>query len=609
MTNKSPVVPFIYILIIGIFILFFGLLIRNTGLYPVVFSDEWRYSNLSRNISLDLASVPSYLFLLIFRFTNFCGEGYLNCARIINVILFIGAIPLIYDIAKTVTSKNIAVLIALLSGLSPFNTYTAYFMPESMNFFVFWSLTWTIFKFKPGRNSLFYTMVGIILGAMSLIKVHAIFLIPALVVFFIYRNWISGYSNWMMKTSIFLCYFLASFIAVKLILGFMFAGLNGITILGHEYGAITDSFKATGKLWGQVDKEIFCLQGHLMGLIFLFGVPFASYNSYWKCKKTSLVNNPLSDIRIYTATILIVLVILSVYFTSTIATSGTYETITRIHMRYYNFIFPLFLIITAGSMRETSGMGAFWLKLLVSVLIIIVTVLAIIFLPKMYDPGLVDCPELRGVTFNPKIFTFLGGLSVLTSIVWLFSSNQGNRIYFFIFLPISILVSSLFVTKELRMRIMPDVYDKAGIFTHNYLTSNQIAKTAIVGSEPGSLFRAAFYLDNPATRIVHIGKNAPVDLSLIPKGIEWILVIEDHKLPQGQHHELLMGGFSLLNMSTETHIYFNECCLPQIVRRIDGLSSPENFGSWSDKKNVSIELVDKLPRNFLLTIKANAFDS
>ena len=62
------------------------LILRNTGMYPVIFADEYVWSRDSRLVALSFVSVPAYLFLSIYRTTNLCGNGFLECARFLNLL-------------------------------------------------------------------------------------------------------------------------------------------------------------------------------------------------------------------------------------------------------------------------------------------------------------------------------------------------------------------------------------------------------------------------------------------------------------------------------------------------------------------------------------------
>ena len=124
---------------------FVFLILRNVGLYPWIFSDEYSYSQASRLIKAAASNTPLYIYYYVYRVTRHAGTAFLDAARLLNALFLVGAAPFIYQVARKVTSKWIAVLVAMLSLLAPINTYTAYFMPEAMYFFVFWWMTWFIF--------------------------------------------------------------------------------------------------------------------------------------------------------------------------------------------------------------------------------------------------------------------------------------------------------------------------------------------------------------------------------------------------------------------------------------------------------------------------------
>jgi phosphoglycerol transferase len=120
-----------YALPIAGMVVFVGLLLRNSGLYPSVM-DEYPYSTMSRLMPLANASVPDYLYFVVYNFTNQCGDGFLSCARIMNVAAFVGAAPFIYLTARRVCTRGVATLVVILALVGPINTYTAYFMPEPL---------------------------------------------------------------------------------------------------------------------------------------------------------------------------------------------------------------------------------------------------------------------------------------------------------------------------------------------------------------------------------------------------------------------------------------------------------------------------------------------
>jgi hypothetical protein len=116
--------------------------VRSQGINPTVFADEWYYSKMARLQPLAEAIVPSYLYLWLFGATNACGDGFLECARGANALLFVAGAPFLYLTARSVTGRGTAAAIALLATLAPLNLFTAYFMPETMYYFGFCVLSW-----------------------------------------------------------------------------------------------------------------------------------------------------------------------------------------------------------------------------------------------------------------------------------------------------------------------------------------------------------------------------------------------------------------------------------------------------------------------------------
>ena len=218
--------PWLLVTFTGMIIVFLLLLYRSMGLLPIVMADEWEYSLHSRLLPLAVTARPFYLYLWLFRHTNYCGCAYLQCARVFNCVLFVGAAPFIYKTARQVTTSRVATLVALLSIAAPVNTYTAYYMPEAMYFAGFWVLSWFLFAFRRMPPYSYGFWAGIILAGMSMIKVHGIFLFPAVALLVIALALRSHASNHWRDLVVSLGCLILGFAVVRFSLGFVFAGLG-----------------------------------------------------------------------------------------------------------------------------------------------------------------------------------------------------------------------------------------------------------------------------------------------------------------------------------------------------------------------------------------------
>jgi len=211
--------------------IFIALLIRDSGLYPVVFADEYSYSRFSRLVAFAEAGVPDYLYLAIYRLTNVCGDGFLNCARILNAVFFVASVPFIYLTAKRVTTSSVASIVAVLAILGPINTYTAYFMPEALYFLSFWIVTWFVLGLDNSSGPRSWCIAGILLGLSALVKPHALFILPALVAYiFFAKRKIEG--GWLRQAFGNACVFVAFTFLSKSLISYLVAGKAGLTFFG-----------------------------------------------------------------------------------------------------------------------------------------------------------------------------------------------------------------------------------------------------------------------------------------------------------------------------------------------------------------------------------------
>jgi phosphoglycerol transferase len=600
----------------GMLAVFLFLLFRNTGLHPVVFADEWGYSLHSRLTSLAAAPKPSYIYLWLLRSTNSCGSGFLECARIINSIFFVAATPFIYLTARWVTTKPIAAFIALLSIAAPINSYTAYFMPEAMYFFAFWVLTWFAIKFRRFQPAYYAAGIGAGVAAMTMIKVNAVFLLPGMAAFLVYAIFRTRRQSWVRVSAIAITVLIASFFLVRLGWGYLFAGTAGFNILGTKYASLANSSLTPMVLLRLGEQALGSLRGHLMGLSLLFGVPMASMMTMgFAGKGESELDDSQNAITAYTALLLIPLLIGVAYFTASVVGSGPYESLTRLHMRYYDFLFPLFFIIVAGQLSGSPTRKPRYAHFITALLVVALSIYSLKYLLTLYTPGFVDAPELQGFTVHRLAFYCLALLGLISVIVWAFRQRVGAQLFVFVFMPLSVLTSSHFVHHELRAYRTPGVYDTAGMAVHSFLDKEDRSRVLVASSSLGDLARLLFYIDDPKADLLLLPEGVSLNESAVPADKEWVLLVGDYPVA-GMKLVMTGDGYSLWRVqrkvagssgNSDEVIDFSREQWQGIVWRVSGLSPPAAFGRWSVGPEVKIEMVSPLPQRFTLRLKAFAF--
>ena len=586
------------------------LLIRNTGLYPTVFADEYTYSKSARLISFGEASIPGYLYFLTFKATGVCHAGFLDCARILNVAFFVSAAPFIYHIATRITGKRTSLLIASLAILGPINSYTAYFMPESLYFFCFWLFTYVALIVKEQHRPLYWVGMGALFGLTALVKPHALFLIPPLSIYFLILLYGRSAERPSKYSHIKYFGFFTSALATKLVIGFALAGISGITLFGSAYTSIASGSMGTvGHYIGLMRLAFDNLMGHLLSLSLLFAMPIGSL---FLAPKSLSRRNPeqsfLANLTLYTSLIFVFLLLVVSLFTASVVDRSPDESNARLHMRYYNFAFPLLLLIAAAHLSPNLPFTSLRSRAIVGVPLGAAICYAGFTQLAPYIPSFVDNPEIRGFTFNPVAFYSLCGISLLSLVLWVYSARFGAVVFMYVFMPLAVGVSTFYVNQELRRHHAADVFDKAGLFTRQFLLPEDVSKVIVVGSEPAGLFRTLFHLDDPKASLETIPKGAAFDLSKqLPAGKEWALVIGDHALADDTFYRLPMEGFTLARAFAPDTIDFRKAAWPGIVSSARGLSSAERWGAWSDSDVVTFQFSRPLPGKFKLHLVAHAF--
>jgi phosphoglycerol transferase len=599
---------FLFIAAIAIFA---ALLFRNSGLYPVV-ADEAIYSKASRLQPLADSPFPEYIYLGIYRLTNFCGDGFYDCARILNAMFFVAATPFIYLTARKVCTKSAASIIALLTLLGPINSYTAYFMPEAPYFFSFWLLTWFVLRLENSSSLSSWCFAGILLGFCALIKPHALLIMPGLVAYILFISR-KKEGAWMLQALCNAGVFIAFSFIFKFLISYLFARKAGITIFGPTYTSIAN-YTLSSRLQQFVQLSalsIESLRGHLLGICLMFGLP-AAFGIY--ASVNSVVSK--SEIRIdhkmsfFTLVILANLILVTSVFTASVVVNlGGSGEIVRLHLRYYDFAFPLLLVIAASQLSPESTDAIRKWKAVIAFPIGASLLYAAHTHLSPFAPNSVDSPEIRGLISNWTVFYLLSALSFSCLALWVYAAQMGAKVFVYLFLPLAVAFSTYDINQELRRALVPDGYEKAAIFAKQFLSQEDRSKLEIVGSLPGALFLSLFLLDNPNTASELILTGADYDPSKLPLGKEWVLVIGDHSLPEDSSCQIPANGFTLVHAIDTNIIDFRKSAWPCIISRTQGLSSVEPWGTWSSSDVVTLEFSRPLPEHFNLHLVAHAFST
>lgn len=607
MTRHAQQNPKTYALLLLIALVFFALLLKNSGLFPFIFGDEYTYSRYARLQPLSESLIPGYLYLAVYRLTSHCGVDFLGCARLFNGLFFVGAAPFIYWVARRVTAFAPALLITLCAMAAPINIYTAHFMPEAFYFFGFWVFVWALSRARE-EHWQGWAGAGLILGCSALIKPHSMLFVPAILIYIGYLS-ATGNERRLATSARNIGAFLLAALLAKFALSLLIAGPAGLTFFGPSYNKIAST--TTSGLDRAIELGLYALEsirGHVLALCLIVGLPLAVA---LQLGFSSLATRGRADdaqrMAILAALLLANLVPVVALFSASVINSSVFESITRLHMRYYDFAFALLWIVVASRLASPDTANARKWRILLGVLIALPMLYAIYTQMRPYEPNIIDSPELRGLTYNSATFYLTSATALIALCAWVWSARLGAHLFIYCAMPLGVVISNLWVTLEQRAHLIPDVYDQAGTFARQYLSPEDRGQVVVVGSDMGGMLKATFYLDNADITHLQVAEDNHYDFQGLPPRLKWMLSIGAYVPVANGRTQVVMPGFTLTRISGRLNLDFRQPLAKDLVARSEGLSSPEDWGAWSTAQQLRLEFASPLPVRYRIRMQAVAF--
>jgi len=587
------------------------LVLRTWGTQPQIMADEWYYSRLSRLQELGDSVLPSYLYLWLARGSNACGTRFYDCIHLANVAFMVAAAPVLYAIARQVATRGVALGIALAATLAPLNLYTTYFMPETAYYFGFCVLTWvalTRSHWHPLRWSL---ALGAVLGLLSLVKVHALFLVPPLVLFMFYARWaLSNGGRWMLPALGSVALTLGTAAALKFGIGWLLAGPNGLQLLGSFYQSNANS-AGNRTLANTLAPALTSAFGHLMVLAMLIPLPLAVLLHSLLRRPLRARTGKLELLQVWALLVLGATVCVTFLFTASLVSPGAAaDEGWRLHMRYYSFALPLLWLIAGATLHRRDAPVRPLLRWSIAAIIAIVMVLALVNLPT-YAFNPVDGPDI--FKFKPDGWQgrTLIAVGLVTLLFWALNKSLAPRLFLYVGLPIALmggLASSHHITA--RFNHVETAADRAGNAVLAHVPAAERGALTVAGDEPIEMIRAQFHIDHKDTELLIVPKDAPITDEEIPAHQKWMLVMRNHPLSATYKPVVATDEFALYRLTVpQSRIGRIDFSKPYdgFVTGTEGLSTLEPFGRWSDGKRVVLHLNTVLPRTVRLMIRASSY--
>jgi len=440
--------------------------------------------------------------------TNNCGTEFYTCTKSINSVFFMGTVLFTFLIAIRFLSFRWSVFVASVTALSPIAIPVSYFMPETMYFSMMTLTIWLTLVVSKKENWLLWTVSGLSLGATALVKPHAVFMLPAFVVFafvFAYKKY---RSNWLQATKAALAVGLG-FVLSKFGLGFAFAGQEGLELFGG-YGspvgaltgaAATESVSVGSEGIAQSGLEVLIsvasthFLAHFAAMLLLAGVPlFLGLRVSYSVLKTKQPIGDVSSLFVLVALLTATMILVVALFEAYVTTSGDDHS-DRLILRYYEFLIPQFVAMGLLLPRFTDSKRLF--RIIQGSIIVTASMFFTIFYPLFFDKQYADSSSLPGMGDTQTVFVFVGLFVSCAVIFWVVNPEKGNEVLGRYITPV-VLILALVMSQNKLIEIngTPAYFDQAGWDSRSFLQDVSGDRILVVGQTRTEVFTVKFWIDH-----------------------------------------------------------------------------------------------------------------
>jgi phosphoglycerol transferase len=538
---------------------------------PAVMQDEYVYSIQARFTSFAEQTFPNYLFSWIYSSTNLCGDGFYACGKGLNIVFFFLTLAFIFLISRRLLGVRWGAAIATIAAFSPIHVYVSYFMPEMM-FFAFISATIlaALIAGEKHKLSLWFT-TGAMLGLAALVKPHAIFTLPAFMIFALIVALRAEGGN-LRKGALAGTGTLVMFLLVKFGGGFAFAGVSGLTVFGRSYESSLDQFVSetvSADLTDQSvenvsDVPVIAVAGedsapgvfdvfvphsfaHLALMLTVAGLPLLLSVSAMKTalsKKQAI--GGASQFLILIGLMAISLAIVVAAFEGVVTQLGDDHS-SRIITRYYEFLIPLFLIAAAVFAKFVEPKTK--IRALQAALLLAVLIFGWVYLSGVKQ-SFADSILLSGYLASPAIIPIIAIIGMIVSLTWLISKNAGSKLVVYVATPLVLLISGFSSQSYLLSQVgpIPAYFDIAGQKAKPLLADVPGEKISVIGAVRYQNFTTKFWIDKPGIKDTSLADGETIDSASIPD-VDYVVLIGNAKL-SGAAEVLDQGeGYAIVKLT------------------------------------------------------------
>ncbi len=531
---------------------------------PAILGDEYLYSMNSRKAApwdpSPAGDFSNYLFNLVYRTTNICGDAFYTCGKILNIFFFLGFIFTLFIVALRFLPSWVAYGFMLAVGLSPLSVYTSMFLPESMYMFFIGLLLIAALQAMKDFTWQNWAIVGVSIGVTSLVKPHAWLSAIAVGITLL----IVGLGNKEIgprKTLLAFGALVAGSAISRTCVGILVAGPKALGFFGQYLGdgtldqIISQPVPTDAQSAGAASpiSGVYALFGvqlnvHLLVITALMGISVVSVTlgvlEVIKLRRLT----PANGFALFAFVWLFSLMIEIVIFTGWVTGAGDDHT-SRVLLRYYEFLFAIVPLAGLSVLRNGVAERAnVWLRWGFSGVFVLLLTPAFTGFFASLTIQIADAPTLAGLVVNNEVFS---GVAVVgfVALLLLATFPRYAAWSFALLLPFSMVGTGWQIQEQyLAFRGSLSAADKAGQHLRDNFETQDIDSTLILASSRFDATNVAIWADSPVMKYELIAPGSEVSSDSVPAGVRFVVMTGDFSLEVPKLEEYVGDGFTIYSV-------------------------------------------------------------
>jgi phosphoglycerol transferase len=382
-------------------------------------------------------------------------------------------------------------------------------MPETMYFSMMTLTLWLTLVASQKQSWLFWIVSGLSLGTTALVKPHAVFMLPAFVVFALIFAYKKSDSNWLhaIRAGATVA---VGFLITKFGLGFAFAGTEGLKLFGGYGSPVGALAGAAGAEEVTIGTEGVARSGlevlvtvasthllaHASAMLLFAGIPLLlSLRVSYSVVRTKQPIGEVSSLFVLVALITVSMIVVVALFEGYVTASGDDHS-DRLILRYYEFLIPPFIVTGLLLSRFTDSKRL--LRIIQGSIVIAASMFFTIYYPPTFDKQYADSSTLPGIGDNQNFFVFVGIFVSCAVVFWIVNPERGNHVMGRYIMP-SVLILALVMsqTKLIEINGTAAYFDQAGWASRDFLKDVSGDRIMVIGQTRTEVFTVKFWIDEP----------------------------------------------------------------------------------------------------------------